>query len=203
MMRGLRRQVAGTVAALLCGVLASGAQARGGESSPYRQASGIVTISSGSAEGTVTQVDLPSRTVTVATSDGRTVRGSVNPSVGGLDLVKPGDRVTARYEEKLVFSVAPPNAKTPADRFDAAVFTSQGNELPAGVGALEGTKTWIIVAADAAANTITLVSAAGGPVRTVDVASPEGRARLKQVKPGDKLTVTFVSYVFGVVERKK
>jgi hypothetical protein len=203
MMGVLRRHTAGAVSALLFGALTGGVQAQSGQSSAYQQASGIITVSSGSADGTITQVDVPSRSVTVATSDGRTVRGSVNPSVGGLELVKVGDQVTARYEEKLVFAVAPPHVATAPDRVDSIVVTSQGNELPAGVAAFEGTRTWTIVAADPAANTVTLVGTGGGQVRTYDVTSPEGRARLKQVKPGDKLTITYVSYVFGVVERKK
>jgi len=202
-MRVLRRHAAGVVTALLLGALAGRVQAQSVESSAYQQASGIITISSGSADGTITRIDVPSRSVTVATSDGRTVRGSVNPSVGGLELVKVGDQVTARYEEKLVFAVAPPSAATAPDHVDSIVVTSQGNELPAGVAALESTRTWTIVAADAAANTVTLVATDGGRVHTYDVASAEGQARLKQVKPGDKLTITYVSYVFGVVERKK
>lgn len=52
------------------------------------------------------------------------------------------------------------------------------------------------------ANTITLVGSRGGAVRTYDVTSTEGRARLPQVKPVDKLTITFASYAFGAITRK-
>jgi hypothetical protein len=187
--------------ALLCSAPLGVALSRDKSGSPYYQPSGIITTASTSAEGTITQVDVTRRTVTVATYDGRIVQGSVNPSVGGLELVKVGDRVAAKYEEKLIFSVAPPNAQTPADRFDSIAVTSQDKELPAGVIALEGTKTWTIVEANPSASTIALVDSRGGAVRTYDVRSAEGRARLAQVKPGDKLTITFASYVFGVVTR--
>ncbi|WP_428670334.1 hypothetical protein [Reyranella sp.] len=82
------------------------------------------------------------------------------------ELVKVGDRVMAKYEENLVFSVAPPQARMAPDRVDSTVVTSQGNELPAGIAALEATKTWIIVATNIAANTITLGGTGGGQVPT-------------------------------------
>ena len=168
----------------------------------YPPPSGIVTVSSVTAEGIIKAVDVNSRTVTVMTTDGRVVQGTVNPAVGGLGLVKVGDRIRAKFEEKLVFSVVPHSAQTAPDRVDSIVVTSKHNELPAGIAAVEGTTTWIVVAANPSANTITLVSPAGGRVQTHDVVSSEGQAALGRVRPGDKLTITFVSYVFGAVVRE-
>lgn len=211
MTRSNYRPLAWTVAALLWGagpVFAQASQTNGtsGDGSRARQvreeASGLVIVDSGSTEGTITAIDPPSRTVTVATNDGRTVSGKVDASVGGLDLVKVGDGVTARYEEKRIFSVTAPNGVAPASGFDSVVVTSRPQELPAAIASLQATGAWLIIGADLAASTITLVSAGGGEVRTYAVATPEGRARLSRVKPGDRLSLTVVSYVFGVVTRK-
>lgn len=196
------RPLAWAIVALLCGASPVFAQTPA-QTQVREEAAGLVMVDSRSTEGTITAIDLPSRTVTVATSDGRTVSGKVDPSVGSLDLVKVGDRIIARYEEKRIFSVTPPNAATPAASYDSAVATSGLQELPAAIAALQATRTWLIVGADPAASTVTLVGADGGEVRTYAVATPEGRARLSRVKPGDRLSLTVVSYVFGVVTRKQ
>lgn len=171
--------------------------------SSRHEAVGFTAKTTISAEATILAVDLKTRTVTVATSDGRTVQGHVQPAVGGLDLVKIGDKVTARYEETVIFSLAPPGNPAADSRVDSALVTSKGNELPAGIAASEGSVTLIVVAADPSANTISLISPAGGQVRTFDVTTPEGRARLPLVKPGDNLTIRFANFVFGVVTRKQ
>jgi hypothetical protein len=171
--------------------------------SSRHEAAGFAARTTVSAEGTITAVNLNTRTVTVALSDGRTVQGQVLPAVGGLDLVKIGDKITARYEETVTFTLAPAGSPTPADRVDAAMATSKGDELPAGIAASESSVTWIVVAADLSASTISLINPAGGEVHTFDVTTPEGRSRLGLVKRGDKLTITFANYVFGVVTRKQ
>ena len=52
----------------------------------------------------------------------------------------------------------------------------------------ESIATWTVVGVDPAANTITLVNPAGGPVRTHDVTTAVGRQQLPRVKRGDSLT---------------
>ena len=171
--------------------------------SSRHEAAGLTAKTTVSVDGTIMAVDLKTRTVTVATSDGRTVQGQVQSAIGGLDLVKVGDKVTARYEETLTFSLSPAGGSPAANRVDSAIVTSKSYELPAAVAASEGSVTLIVVAANPSANTISLVSPAGGEIHTFDVTTPEGRSRLNLVKPGDKLTIAFTNYVFGAVTRKQ
>jgi hypothetical protein len=187
------------VIALLCGVAASISTQLLAQQAPI---TGITVGSAGFAEGRVTSIDLASRSVTIATTDGRRVTGSVDPSIGGLDRVRQGDQVTAAYEERLSFVLSGPGTATPANRLDSALVTSGPNQLPAGVLASEGVATFIVVSTDPAAHRISLVNPAGGPVRTYDVTTAEGRSQLPRVKPGDRLTIVFAHYVFGVVTRK-
>jgi hypothetical protein len=163
---------------------------------------GITVGSTGFAQGRIVSVDLPTRKVTIETTDGRTVQGTVSPAIGGLDRVKPGDRVEAAYEERLSFVLSRPGTATPANRLNSALVTSAPHQLPVGVLASEGAATLLVVSTDISANKISLVNPAGGPIHTYDVTTPEGRSQLPRVKPGDSLTITFANYVFGAVTRK-
>ena len=66
-----------------------------------------------------------------------------------------------------------------------AVETRQG---VAGASISELVANWVVVRADPAANTITLVNPGGGEVRTYDVTTDAGRQQLPRVKQGDSLT---------------
>ena len=57
---------------------------------------------------------------------------------------------------------------------------------------------------DVAAGTVSLVNPNGGQVQTYSVATPEGRAQLPRVKPGDSLTaISTAVLVVSIVPKKK
>src|SRR4051812_45600206 len=96
--RSLMVLAAAAVAAQSAGVNAQAPSSR-------HEAAGFTAKTTLSTEGTIMAVDLKTRVVTVNTNDGRTVQGQVLPAVGGLDLVKIGDKITARYEETVTFKL--------------------------------------------------------------------------------------------------
>jgi hypothetical protein len=155
-----------------------------------------------SVDGRITAVDTKARLVTVALSDGRTVSGKVSEGVGGLDLVKPGDRVHAVFEETMSFVLSGPNTATPTNRAVAGVAASGPDRMPAGAVGAKSVSSWLVVGTNVADNTISLVEPAGGRVHTFKVRTPEGRAALPRVKPGDKLTVVHTEFVFAGVMRE-
>jgi len=164
---------------------------------------GISVTTRVTADGTITAIDAANRMVTVQTSDGRTVRGKVSETVGGLSDVKVGDRIEAAMRQTMNFVLLGPNAKTPADRMQSRdVVASGGGAPPAGAMATTATATWIVTAVDTARNTISMVDPAGGRVESFDVETPEGRSQLPKVKPGDKLTVSLVEHIFAAVVKK-
>ena len=163
---------------------------------------GISVTTRGSVEGTITAIDLPSRTVTVQTMDGRTVRGKVSDAVGGLETVKIGDRIVAAYEQKLSFVLSGPNAATPSDRLSGTSVTTGGATLPTGAANLRAVATWVVVNTNTTANTISMVDPGGGRIETFDVNNPDGRMMLPKVKPGDKLTASLIENVFAAVTKK-
>lgn len=163
---------------------------------------GISVTTRGSVEGTITAIDLPSRTVTVQTSDGRTVRGKVSDAVGGLETVRTGDRIVAAYEQKLSFVLSGPNAATPSDRMSGTSITTGGATLPTGAANVRAVATWVVVSTNTSANTISMVDPGGGRIETFDVNNPDGRMMLPKVKPGDKLTASLIENVFAAVTKK-
>lgn len=197
----MRNGILAATAALLIGLtpLVAAAQA----TSVNQPITGISVTTRGQAEGTVSAIDPGTRTVTVQTADGRTVRGKVSDAAGGLESVKVGDKVMAAYVQKLSYVLSRPDARTPGDRMQSAtVMTGGGGALPAGAQSTRALATWTVISVNTANNTISMVDPAGGRVETFDVETAEGRSQLPRVKPGDKLTVSLVENVFAAVLKK-
>jgi hypothetical protein len=163
---------------------------------------GISMTTRETAEGQITAVDQKARMVTVKLSDGRTVSGKVSEAVGGLDLVKVGDRVDAAFEEKMSFVLSAPGTTTPTNRAVSGLATSGSGEMPAGYMASYAVSSWLVVRTDTVNNTISLVEPAGGQILAFDVRTPEGRASLPRVKAGDRLTAVKAEFLFARVTRK-
>lgn len=149
---------------------------------------GISTVTTYSADARITAVDPAARTVTLAYSNGATAVRKVSPSVANFAQAKVGDNVSIGMEDRLTFVLSGPNTKTPRDR-DVSVTVAAGTGTrAAGVSSDQAVASWWVTAVDPAGNTISLVNPAGGPIRTFNVTTPEGRAQLARVKPGDSLT---------------
>jgi hypothetical protein len=96
-----------------------------------------------------------------------------------------------------------PNTATPRDRDLAAAVGAAPGQAPAGAVARETVLSWTVVRTNVAANTISLVNPAGGQIRTFDVRTPQGRAELPRVKPGDKLTAISAELLVVAVTKKR
>lgn len=162
---------------------------------------GLSMTTTESVDGRITSVDTKARVVSVALSNGRTVTGTVSELVGGLETVKVGGGVHAVFEETVSFVLSGPNTATPTNRAVAGMAASGPGQLPAGAMGSHSVSTWLVVSTDVAGNTISLVEPAGGQVLTFHVRTPEGRAALPRIKPGDRLTVVHTEFVFAGVTR--
>lgn len=149
---------------------------------------GISTVTTYSADARITAVDPAKRTVSLAFTNGATAVRQVSPSVANFAQAKVGDMVSLAFEDRLTFVLSGPNTKTPGDR-DASVTVAAGTGTSvAGASAGQAIANWWVTAVNPSAGTISLVNPAGGEIRTYNVATPEGRAQLPRVKPGDSLT---------------
>lgn len=177
-----------------------------GAATAWSQAAPIVGISSvlsysGSAR--VTAIDPATRTVALTLADGRTDSYKVGDAVQNLGQVRVGDTIEGTYEDRLSFVLSGPDTATPRDRDLAAAVRAAPGQAPAAAAAREAIVSWTVVSTNVAANTISLVNPAGGQIRTFDVRTPQGRAELPRVKPGDKLTAISAELLVVTVTPKR
>jgi hypothetical protein len=135
---------------------------------------------------TITSIDPATRTVTLkGEKDEFAVQ--VGPEVTNFDQLKVGDAVVAAYTESIAVRIAAPGEATPGVTGSVSATPSDKGSPKVGH---EVTASLKVEAVDLAANTVTL-SGASGEKRTVEVKDPKVRERLKTVKPGDVVVVTY------------
>jgi hypothetical protein len=149
---------------------------------------GIQTVTTYSADARITAVDSNGRTVTVTYPDGAVRTHSVSPAVANFGATRIGDMVTIAFGDRLTFVLSGRKTPTPPNRDVSVVGTASAGQRLAGVSASEAVGTWWVVGVNPAANTITLVNPASGPVRTYNVTTQAGRDQLSRVQVGDSLT---------------
>lgn len=177
------------IGATLAGsMLAASTMAGGAAFAQGQPIVGLSTVTTYSADARITAVDPSARTVTLAFTNGATAVRKVGPTVANFAQTKVGDMVSLVFEDRLTFVLSGPNTRTPAGR-DVSVTVGAGTGTSAaGASASQTIANWWVTAVDSAAGKISLVNPAGGEIRTFSVATPEGRAQLPRVKPGDSLT---------------
>lgn len=149
---------------------------------------GLQTVTTYSADARITSVDANARTVTVTYPDGAVRTHGVSPAVANFGATRIGDMVSIAVEDRLSFVLSDRKTPTPPSRDVGVVGAAAVGQNLAGVSASQAVGTWWVVGVDAAANTITLVNPASGPVRTYNVTTQAGRDQLSRVTVGDSLT---------------
>ena len=149
---------------------------------------GISTVTTYSADARITAVDPNARTVSLAFTNGATAVRQVSPSVANFAQTKVGDMVSLAFEDRLTFVLSGPNTRTPRDRDTNVTVATGGGGSVAGATAGQAVANWWVTGVNPSAGTISLINPGGGEVRTYNVTTPEGRAQLPRVKPGDSVT---------------
>jgi len=149
---------------------------------------GIQTVTTYSADVRITAVDPNARTIAVTYPDGAVRTHTVSPSVANFGAARVGEMVSIAFEDRLSFVLSDRKTPTPANRDVSVVGTAASGQNITGVSASEAVGTWWVVGVNPAANTITLVNPASGPVRTYNVSTQAGRDQLPRVTVGDSLT---------------
>ena len=149
---------------------------------------GLQTVTTYSADARITAVDANARTVTVTYPDGAMRTHSVSPAVANFGATRIGDMVSIAVEDRLSFVLSDRKTPTPPNRDVSVVGTASAGQNLTGVSASQAVGTWWVVGVSPAANTITLVNPASGPVRTYNVTTQAGRDQLSRVTVGDSLT---------------
>ena len=148
---------------------------------------GITATDTVEGRATITAIDAKTRTVTLKSEKGEVFDIEAGPEVVNFDKLKVGDVVVATYTQSVAARIAAPGeAATPGVKESVTGTPTPGQRK---VGH-EVTATLKVDAVDAKANKVTLSDGAGHS-RTVDVVRPEVRERLKTLKPGEMVVVTY------------
>lgn len=136
----------------------------------------------------VEKLDLPTRHVTLRGASGTVYDFVVSPDFKNLDKVKVGDTVAVNYTQAIAARLA-----TAAEAGRAGSIAASGT--PPGTGrpvtaSAEVTEKLKVAAIDHDHQTVTLTGP-GGQSETVEVRDPKIRERLKSLKVGDELFVTY------------
>jgi len=160
-------------------------------------ASGTVASASVQITATVVKIDHKKREVTLKAADGREETFLVDQAAKNLDQVKKGDILVVTYAEALAYEVKKPGAVGAAASTAVGAATAKPGEKPAGVVARETKVTVTITAIDEKAPTVTFKGPKGN-TRTIKVKDP---AKLKDVKVGDKVEITYTQALALTVEK--
>ena len=153
------------------------------------------------ATAKVTAIDQATRMVTLKAADGKELTGMVSPDVKNLKQVKVGDVVNVTYTVALAVRLNPTNA-APSQAAVAAGTAKPGEKPAAAAGGLV-TINAKVTAIDLKANTVTFIGPKGN-LRTVAVQDPTYQEKLKTLKVGDVLEITYAeALVISVEEGKK
>lgn len=139
---------------------------------------------------TVEAIDLATRMVTIVGPDGKSFVVHADEQVRNLSQVQVGDKVTVEYYEGLVAEIGPTG--TAPDEVKAAVAVARAplGERPAGAVGNAITATVVIEYVDPIRNVVHFTGPLG-KTRIVKVMKPEFRTMLKNLKPGDEVTLTY------------
>jgi Cu/Ag efflux protein CusF len=157
-------------------------------------ASGVVAAAAVQVTATVADIDHKKRTFTLKTADGNEETFVADAAVKNFDQIKKGDIIVASYAEALAYEVKKGAGTTKAAAGAAA---AKPGEKPAGVVAREVTITATITAIDEKTPSVTLKGPAGN-TRTIKV---KDAAKLKTVKVGDQVEITYTEALALSVEK--
>lgn len=155
------------------------------------EAGEAVTVSA-----TVQSIDLKTREVVLKGEDGKTATVVVPEGIANLEKLKVGDTVKTTYAVAIAAQILKPGE--PPSLGDVAAAKQGGGEI---ASVRQTTAVLKVVSVDTAANTVTLTGPRGN-TETVKVKRPELQAKLKDLKPGDDVQITFTEATAIQVEPK-
>jgi hypothetical protein len=136
----------------------------------------------------VTDFDLAKRRITLVGPFDNEIVGIIADDVQGIDKIKVGDMLSLTYYEAIAAAVQKKGEPQPLFSATDAAATAYPGKVPKGVTSV--TKSFTIVSVDPDTNTLVLQDSAG-KLLTRDVKRPEFAAKLKMLRPGDQVDVTY------------
>lgn len=153
------------------------------------------------ASATVESVDVLNRLMTIKTEAGDLVTLEVGPEVQNLVQVRQGDRVVVRYREAIGAKISNDAAGQPVS-VDVDTDRARLGQRPSARASATTNVPVTINSVDTRSNLVTF-SGPDGLVRSITVATPEGREFIKQLKKGDTVVLSFTEAFAVSVEPAK
>ena len=156
----------------------------GGRAFAAAEAGDSVTVTA-----TVTSIDLKTREVGLKGEDGKLATILVPESIANLEKLKVGDTLTTTYAVAVAVQILKPGEEPAPAAVSAA--KQGGGEL---MSAVQRSAVLKIDKIDLATNSVTLTGPKGN-TETVKVKRPDIQERLKTLKPGDEVQITYTEAV--------
>jgi Cu/Ag efflux protein CusF len=138
---------------------------------------------------TIDSIDHDSRLITFKDKDGNYETIYAGPEVKRFDELKVGDKVTFKYTESIAYQIRKAGEPAqPSSQGDAAIVRNPTTK-PSGSMTQQETATVTVKAVDLKAPAITVQTEDG---RSVSFKIKD-KGKLKDVKPGDKVVITYTS----------
>ena len=147
---------------------------------------------------TIQAIEAGTRTITLRDDKGNEDSYSVGPAVQRFNELKVGQKVNITYYESIVFQLLKPGEPGSGESLEVGLNRAK-SALPAGTVATQDKATVTVKAVDPAVPSIT-VTTADGRVVTRKV---EDKKNIANVKPGDKIDITYTRAVLASVEEAK
>lgn len=174
--------------AFFCGLLLGTSAVQGSEQQPHLQP--YLRHRAEHLTATVVSVDPKQRTMVLVTPSGQRSEFEVEPDVKNFSQIKPGDRITLSYFVGVAFQLRPPGTGAQGAMTSEQVQSAPEGSRPAGALTRTYSTTVKVESVDLATNHVT-VKRADGTVLTVAVQDPEAQQRIRRLKPGDAVEVTY------------
>jgi Cu/Ag efflux protein CusF len=135
---------------------------------------------------TIQAIDPATRSITLRDDQGNEDTFTVSQAVQRFDELKVGQKINITYYESIVFQLLKPGEQGSGTSFEAALNRAK-SALPAGTLATQDKATVTVKAVDPVVPSITVTTGDGRDVTR----KIENKKYLENVKPGDKIDITF------------
>jgi Cu/Ag efflux protein CusF len=154
-----------------------------------------VAVARASSTGTVTAIDIATRSVTVKNSKGEEHTFDVDPAVKGLENIKVGDQTRVEYNVAIAVALRKGGDGMRTQTEEQAASQASDGGKPAMAGGKRTTIVTNVISVDKAKSTVRLQ----GPHGHVSDFEVKDKAALADIKPGDQVVaVVYEELAIGV-----
>lgn len=140
---------------------------------------------------TIVSIDQESRQVVLRGPKGNEETIKAGPEIKNLDQLHPGDIVTAKYERAVALELLPADSAEAGMEYQNGMKTAEKGAAPGGTADQSVSVTSKLTAVDMKNHTVTLTGA-DGKSRVIEIKDPKRQAKMKELKVGQMVRITYV-----------